>query len=71
MSFLELRFERKMALLAFGRAPSASQKALSKSRRTFSGKIVSMNDTKTPELAKSARKTGNICDRPWHLSKRG
>ena len=36
---------------------------------TFSEKAI--NDTKTPELAKSARESVNICDRLWHLSRRG
>ena len=35
VSFLELRFLGKMALLAYGRAPSATQKALSKSKGPF------------------------------------
>ena len=35
VSFLELRFPVKMALLGFERAPLASQKALSKSKGTF------------------------------------
>ena len=29
-----------------------------------------LNDTKTWELSKSAKETGNICDVLWHLSKR-
>ena len=30
-----------------------------------------MNDTKTLEMVKSAKETGSICDRLWHLSMRG
>jgi len=29
------------------------------------------NETKTLALSKSAKETGNICDRLWHLPKRG
>ena len=53
------------------RAPSASQKALSKSKGTFYEKMNVVNDTKTPEMAKSAKETGNICDHLWHLSRNG
>ena len=35
VSFLELRFREKMTLLGFGRVPSASQQALSKSKGVF------------------------------------
>ena len=31
----------------------------------------STNDTKTPELEKSAQETENICDSLWHLSELG
>ena len=54
MSLLTLRglFERL-------RAPSQSQKG------HFYEKMNALNDTKTPELSKSAKETGNICDCLW------
>ena len=30
--------------------------------------MIGINDTKTPELANSAKESGNICDRLYHLS---
>ena len=49
-------------------APLASQIALSKSKATFlHKKMNALNDTKTSELSKSAKETGNICDRLRHF----
>ena len=67
MSFLELRFLEKMAL--WEGALSPSQKTLSKSNGLFSDSEdkCQKNDTQTPELAKSLKEMGNICDRLWHF----
>ena len=35
----------------------------------FPSKMNAINDTKNLELSKSVKKTGNICDRLWHLSR--
>ena len=47
------------------RAPSQNQKG------HFYEKMNVLNDTKTSELSKSAKETGNICDCLWHLSRGG
>ena len=65
MSFLDLRFLGKMALLALGGGPQP----LKKPSQLFYEKTNALNDTKTPEMAKSAKETGNILDRLRHLSK--
>ena len=57
-----------MALLALERlAPSASQNQ----KGHFPSNMNAINDTKTLEMAKSAKETGNICDRLWQLLKLG
>ena len=71
MSFLELRFGGKMALLALRGRPQPLKKPSQSQKGHFSSKMNALNDTKTSELSKSAKETGNICDRLWHLSKRG
>ena len=65
MSFLELHFLVKMSLLALGGHPQP----LKVKRDIFYKKMNALNDTKTPEMAKSAKETGNILDRLRHLSK--
>ena len=37
----------------------------------FYKKKNALNDTKTLEMAKSVKEMGSICDRLWHLLKRG
>ena len=71
MSFLELRFLGKMALLALRGRPQPLKKPSQSQKGHFEEKMNVLNDTKTSELSKSAKETGNICDRLWHLSKRG
>ena len=71
MSFLELRFVGKMALLAFGGRPQPLKKTSQSQKGHFYEKMNELNDTKTSELSKSVKETGNICDRLWHLSRRG
>ena len=71
MSFLEHRFIGEMALLALGRRPQPLKKPSQSQKEHFSEKMNALNDTKTSELSKSEKGTGNICDRLWHLSKRG
>ena len=51
-------FLRKNCPYGFERAPSDSQKDLSKSKGYLSEKMNPINDTKTSELAKSAKDTG-------------
>ena len=50
-----------MFLLALRESPQPFKKPF-QSQEDFSGQINSINDTKTPELAKSVIKTGNIFD---------
>ena len=71
MSFLELRFLGKMALLALGGRPQPLKKPSQSQKVHFYVKMNALNDTKTSELSKFAKETGNICDCLWHLSKRG
>ena len=60
-----------MALLALRGRPQPLKKPSQSQKGHFSSKMNALNDTKTPELSKSAKETGNICDRLWHLSRRG
>ena len=73
MSFIKLHFLGKMALLALGDwHPQPLKKALSKSKGSFfSSEMNAINDTKTWEMAISAKETGNICDRLTDLSRHG
>ena len=71
MSFLELHFLVKMSLLALGGRPQPLKKPTQSQNGHFYEKMNALNDAKTSELSKSARETGNICDRLWHLSRRG
>ena len=70
MSFLELRFLGKMALLALRGHPQPLKKPSQSQKGHFYEKMNALNDTKTLAMSKSARETGNICDRLWHLSRR-
>merc|ERR1712016_26558 len=67
VSFLELRFLRKLALLALGGRPQSLKQPSQSQKGHFYKKKNALNDTKTPDLSKSAKGTGNICDRLWHL----
>ena len=69
VSFLELHFLGKMALLALGGRPQPLKNPSQSQKGHFYKRTNALNDTKTSELSKSAE--GNICDRLWHLSKRG
>ena len=71
MSFPELHFLGKMALLALRGRPQPLKKPSQSQKGHFYEKMNALNDTKTPEMAKSAKETGNICDRLWHLSECG
>ena len=70
-SFLDLRFLGKMALLALGGRPQPLKKPSHSQKGRFNKKMNELNNTKTSELSKSAMETGIICDRLWHLSRRG
>ena len=71
MSFLELHFLGKMALLALRGRPQPLEKPSQSQKGHFYEKMNALNDTKTQEMAKSAKETGNICYLTWDLSKRG
>ena len=72
VSFLELRYLGKMALLALGGRPQPLKKPSQSQKGYFYEKMNALNDTKTSGTGKSLRKaTGNICDLQWHLSGRG
>ena len=72
MSFLELHFGGKNGPFGFGRAPSASQKALLKSNGTLLRENKAQEMTpKLLALAKVCSVHGNIRDVSWHLSKHG
>ena len=59
MSFLELRFLGKMALLALGGRPHLLYKSpLIVKKGHFYVKMNALNDTKTSELSKSAEGNG-------------
>ena len=69
VSFLELCFLGKMSLLALGGHPQPLKKPSQSQKGRFYEKMNALNDTKTSELSKSAKETGNICDRLWHWSR--
>ena len=71
VSFLELRFGEKMTLLALRERPQPLKKPSQSQKGHFYEKMNALNDTKTLELSKSAKETGNICDCLWHLSRNG
>jgi len=56
VSFLDLRFLGKMALLALGGRPHPLKKP--SQQGTFSEEMNALNDTKTSELSKSAEGNG-------------
>ena len=58
MSFLELRFLGKMALLALRGRPQPLKKPSQSQKGHFYAKMNALNDTKTPERSKSAE--GNL-----------
>ena len=58
VSFLELRFLGKMALLALGGRPQPLKKPSQSQKGHFYEKMNALNDTKTPELSKSAEGNG-------------
>ena len=60
VSFLELRFLRKMALLALGGRPLrlSSKSPYQSQKGHFYEKMNTLNDTKTLELSKSAEGNG-------------
>ena len=62
VSFLELHFLVKMALLALGGRPQPLKKPSQNQKGHFYVKMNALNDTKTPEMAKSTKETGNIFD---------
>ena len=62
MSFLELRFLVKMALLTLGGRPQPLKKPSQSQKGYFPKKMNTINDTKTLELTKSVKETENICD---------
>ena len=72
MSFLELRFLGKMALLALGGRPQPLKKPSQSRKGHFYVKMNALNDTKTPGTVKSLLSPlGNIRVVSWHLSKQG
>ena len=58
VSFLELRFLGKMALLALGGCPQPLKKPSQSQKGHFYEKTNALNDTKTSELSKSAEGNG-------------
>ena len=73
VSFSKLHFGGKMALLALrGRSQPLKKPSQSQKGHLYV-KMNALNDTKTPEMSKSAegKATGNICGRLWHLLRRG
>ena len=58
MSFLELHFLEKMALLALRGRPHSLKKPSHSQKGHFYVKMNGLNDTKTPELSKSADGNG-------------
>ena len=58
VSFVELCFLRKMALLALGWRPQPLKKPSQGKKGHFYVKMNALNDTKTPELSKSAEGNG-------------
>ena len=58
MSFLELCFPRKTAILALGGRPQPFQKAFQSQKGHFYKKTNALNDTKTLDLSKSAEGNG-------------
>ena len=58
MSFLELHFLGKMALLALGGCPQPLKKPSQSQKGHFYEKMNALNDTKTSELSKSAEGNG-------------
>ena len=58
VSFLELRFLGKMALLALRGRPQPLKKPSQSQKGHFYEKMNALNDTKTPELSKSAEGNG-------------
>ena len=71
VSFLQLRFLVKIALLALGGRPQPLKKPSQSQKGHFNEKMNTLNDTKTQELLKSGKETGKICDRLWHLLRCG
>ena len=57
-----------MALLPLGGRPQPLKKPFQSQKGHFYEKMNALNVTKTPELANSAKESGNICDRLYHLS---
>ena len=58
MSFLELRFLGKMALLALGGSPQPLKKPSQSQKGHFYKKMNALNDTKTLAMSKSAEGNG-------------
>ena len=58
VSFLELCFLGKMALLALGGRPQPLKKPSQSQKGHFYVKMNALNDTKTPELSKSSEGNG-------------
>ena len=63
MSFFKLPLGGKMALQALGGRPQPLKKPNQSQKGHFPQKNDGKNDTKTPELAKCAKETGNIFNR--------
>ena len=70
VSFITFIFAAKWPCLALRGRPQPLKKPSQCQKGQVSKKMNVINDTKTPELAKSAKETGNICDFLWHLSRR-
>ena len=58
MSFLELRFLRKMTLMALGGRPQPLKKPSQSQKGHFYEKMNALNENKTPELSKYAEGNG-------------
>ena len=61
----------KWPFLALGGRPQPLSKSPLKVKSDILRENECPKDPNTPELSKSAKETGNICDRQWHLLRRG
>ena len=71
MLFLELCFLGKISRSALRGRPQPLKKPSQSQKGKISKKMNVTDDTKTPKLANSAKKTGNIYEILWHLSRHG